>query len=149
MTARPYNAIIMVNDHPAIAQAVGAHGVHIGQQDGAVAEARKILGPNGIIGRSTNRLDQISAACKDADYIAFGPIWRTTNIAIEKPLNGIDRLRQARVLAQTKPLFAIGGITLDRVPEVKATGADGWAIIGALASALDTEQATRAFVKLA
>ena len=146
--ARPYNAMVIINDHPTIAKSVGAHGVHLGQEDGAVADARNILGPNGIIGRSTNRLEQVSPACKEADYIAFGPIWHTTNIAVEKQLNGVERLRKARTLAQNTPLFAIGGITIDRVPQLQSAGVDGWAVIGALAKAVDPEHATRTFMQL-
>jgi thiamine-phosphate pyrophosphorylase len=147
--ARPYNALVIINDYPEIAHAVGAHGVHLGQQDGPISAARQILGPNGIIGRSTNRLDQVTVACNEADYIAFGPIWSTKNIAIEKPLNSIVRLRQARELAHNTPLFAIGGITADRIAQVKATGTDGWAVIGAIATAPDIERATRNLVNLA
>lgn len=147
--ARPYNALVIINDYPEIARAVGAHGVHLGQQDGLISVARQILGPNGVIGRSTNRLDQVTVACNEADYIAFGPIWSTKNIAVEKPLNGIERLRQARALAHDIPLFAIGGITPDRIAEIKAAGADGWAVIGAIATAPDIERATRDLVNLA
>ena len=146
--ARPYNAIVIINDHPTIAKSVGAHGVHLGQEDGAVADARNILGPHCIIGRSTNRLEQVSPACKEADYIAFGPIWHTTNIGVEKQLNGVDRLRKARALAQHTPLFAIGGITIDRVPQLQSAGVDGWAVIGALAEAVDPMDATRTFMQL-
>ncbi len=141
---RQVGATLLVNDHVEVAVAAGADGVHLGQRDPDAAAARRLLGPDRILGRSTNALDQVPAATTGADYLAFGPVWPTGNVSRPKEVQGIEALREARALAPDLPLVAIGGITAARLPAIRAAGADAWAVIGAVAGAEDPVAATRA-----
>lgn len=134
-------ATFLVNDLPEVAVASGAHGVHVGQDDGPAAAIRQVLGEDLILGRSTGRLEELDAACEGADYVAFGPIWETTRMSRPKPVRGPELLAAAvaRVGGRV-PLVAIGGIDADRVAAVIDAGADAWAVIGALAVA-DVDEA--------
>jgi thiamine-phosphate pyrophosphorylase len=128
-----YAVRFIVNDRPDIAFLVGAGGVHVGQDDLPVAEARLVCGPERWVGLSTHNLEQVRAAEETtADYVAFGPVFATPTKERADPVVGIETLRQARRLT-TKPLVAIGGITLDRAKEVYAAGADSLAVIRDLA----------------
>ncbi|MEQ1507704.1 MAG: thiamine phosphate synthase [Myxococcota bacterium] len=143
--ARPVGATVIVNDDPEIALAAGADGVHLGQLDGAVDDARRVLGDGAIVGRSTGDPDALRVAVLDADYVAFGPVWSTPNLSRPKEVRGLDGLRAARAVVPVRiPLVAIGGITADRRGAVVAAGASAWAVIGAIAAAPDPEAATRA-----
>lgn len=139
-----HGALCIVNDSAEIAVAAGAHGVHVGQTDGPSGPIRRLLGPDRLLGRSTNDPDQIDEAVREADYVAFGPIFPTPNLSRPKPVQGLDALRavRARVPAEV-PLVAIGGITAERLPALRAAGADAWAVIGAVATAPDPVAATR------
>lgn len=138
-------AALIVNDRADVAHLVDAAGVHLGQDDLPLDAARAILGPRRIIGTSTHTLAQLSVALRlgIADYVAYGPIFPTTSKARPDPVQGIDVLRQARVIA-TVPLVAIGGIGIDTIAAVRAAGADAVAVIGAIANAADPIGATRA-----
>ncbi len=93
---RQYNAVFIVNDHADIAFAVGAEGVHLGQDDLPIREARKILGKNKIIGLSTHDIEQALNAKKEgADYIGFGPIFHTKTKEAGEP-RGLDMLRNVK-----------------------------------------------------
>lgn len=128
-------ATFIVNDLPEVAVAAGADGVHVGQDDGPSEVIRRTLGPDRILGRSTGRLDELTAACEGADYVAFGPIFETSRMSRPKPVRGLDLLAEAVALVAGRvPLVAIGGIDAERAAAVAATGADAWAVIGALAS---------------
>ena len=125
-------ALLLLNDSPGLALRAGWDGVHVGQSDSTVAEARAVLGSDRVIGVSTHSEAQVMAAEQtDADYIAFGPIFATSSKADPEPVVGLDGLRRARAIT-AKPLIAIGGISLERVPEVLAAGADSVAVIHAL-----------------
>lgn len=138
-------AMLIVNDHADVAAAVGADGVHLGQLDVASDHARALLGPDRLIGRSTNDPAQIRAALAGADYVAFGPVWETPNAGRPKVVRGPTWLRAARELVpRAVPLVAIGGITPERIAAVRDAGADAWAVIGAIAAADDRVAATRA-----
>ena len=129
---RAAGATLIVNDRVDVAMATDADGVHLGQDDLSVAEARALLGPDKIIGLSTHSLAQVEAALTtSANYIAIGPIFSTTTKANPDPTVGLELLRQARQLTSL-PLVAIGGITLDTASEVLAAGADSVAVISAL-----------------
>ncbi|HEV8131912.1 MAG TPA: thiamine phosphate synthase, partial [Acidobacteriota bacterium] len=118
---------ILVNDRVKIALQPGVSGLHLGQDDASVQEARRLL-PHAIIGFSTHSLEQAKAADSLAvDYISVGPIF-PTQTKIENPPMGIQTLRKIRQ-AVSKPLVAIGGITLTNVAEVWAAGADSVAVI--------------------
>jgi thiamine-phosphate pyrophosphorylase len=128
-----YNALLVVNDSVDLALAIGADGVHLGQEDLPISSARRLLGRGRIVGLSTHNVEEAEAAqVEGADYIGLGPIYPTgTKESGRTPLGpeGIRRVRKAVNL----PIYAIGGITLDRLSDVMTSGADGVAVISALA----------------
>jgi thiamine-phosphate diphosphorylase len=143
----PGKALLFINDRPDIARLAEADGVHLGQEDLPLAEARKIVGPNMIIGISTHSDEEIDAA-QGADYIGFGPIFATQSKpgTTLPPPHGIDGLRRA-VQRSKIPVVAIGGITADNAAAVAQTGAHCIAAIAALCNAADPESAVRAFAE--
>jgi thiamine-phosphate pyrophosphorylase len=129
---RKAGATLIINDRVDVALTAGADGVHLGQEDLSVAEAREILGRDKIIGVSTHSIDQFRAALESsADYIVVGPVYPTMTKANPDPVVGLDLVREARKLTD-RPLVAIGGINHERAPEVIAAGADCVAVISAL-----------------
>lgn len=144
---RAVGATCIVNDWPEVAAAVDADGVHVGQTDAAAAAAREVIGPDRILGRSTNDPDQISPALRGADYVAFGPVFGTPHLSRPKRVQGLEALARARELVPPEvPLVAIGGITPERLSAVRRAGADAWAVIGAVARAPDPVEAVRALL---
>jgi thiamine-phosphate pyrophosphorylase len=149
-------ATLIINDRVDVALAADADGVHLGQDDLAVDEAREILGPDKIIGLSTHSLEQARRALDtSANYLAIGPVFPTTTKENPDPVVGLELVRAVRALTQ-RPLVAIGGITPERAPEVIAAGADSVAAISALypltdlhdlASKPDIAGRVRVFVK--
>lgn len=132
-TARNSGARIIVNDRADIALAAKADGVHLGQDDLPPEMARKILGDDAIIGFSTHSVDQAIAAMDfPLDYIAIGPIFRTSTKESPGAVVGLDGLRTVRQSIGNFPLVAIGGIDAANIREVFAAGADSAAMIGAL-----------------
>jgi thiamine-phosphate pyrophosphorylase len=128
------NVRVIINDRPDIAAMVGAGGVHVGQEDLPVEEARKICGPGRWVGVSTHNLEQFRAeAATSADYIAVGPVFSTATKANPDPVVGIEFLRAVRSLTR-KPLVAIGGITIESAESVYRAGADSIAVISDLLS---------------
>jgi thiamine-phosphate pyrophosphorylase len=145
----PYRARLIVNDRPDIAALAGAAGVHVGQDDLGVEQARKICGPASWVGISTHTIEQLrAAATTSADYIAVGPIFATSTKENPDPVVGINFIRQVRHLT-AKPLVAIGGITLDRAAEVFQAGADSIAVSRDLIMASDPGARAQEFLKLA
>ncbi|MCC6142064.1 MAG: thiamine phosphate synthase [Nitrospira sp.] len=133
----------IVNDRCDLALAVEADGVHLGQTDLLYAYARKVMGPDKIIGLSTHNAGQVKEAEQlKPDYIGFGPIFKPASKQDHDPVVGIEGLRQIRALTSL-PLFAIGGIQLDRVGEVMRAGADGIAVISAVLNAPDVAKAVK------
>jgi thiamine-phosphate pyrophosphorylase len=129
---RKAGAMLIINDRVDVALTAGADGVHLGQEDLSVAEAREILGKDKIIGVSTHSIDQVHAALEtSADYIAVGPVYSTMTKENPDPVVGLELVREAKKLAD-RPLVAIGGINHERAPEVIAAGADCVAVISAL-----------------
>ncbi|TAJ26100.1 MAG: thiamine phosphate synthase [Nitrospirae bacterium] len=145
-TAADRGAIFLVNDRCDLALAVEADGVHLGQDDLPLVLARTILGPEKIIGLSTHcEADVTDATAEGADYIGFGPIFPTGSKPDHEPIAGIEGLRRIRSLTHL-PVFAIGGLTADRVHAVTQAGADGVAVISAIVGAPDVAAAVRAFM---
>src|SRR5262247_4280475 len=129
---RDAGATLIINDRVDVALTAGADGVHLGQDDLSVDEAREILGEDKIIGVSTHSIAQFRAALEtSANYIAVGPIYPTLTKENPAPVVGLELVREARKLTD-RPLVAIGGINLGRAPEVIAAGADCVAVISAL-----------------
>jgi thiamine-phosphate pyrophosphorylase len=145
----PRGVRFILNDRPDIANIVHAGGVHVGQEDLPVENARTICPAPCWVGVSTHNLDQLREAIRtSADYIAVGPIFATSTKRNPDPVVGLELLRAARKLTD-KPLVAIGGIALERAAEVYAAGADSVAVISDLLSAEDPAQRARAFIELA
>ncbi len=143
--AAEVQALFIVNDRCDLALAVEADGVHLGQDDLPLPLARSLMGPDKLIGISTHReTDVREAIAEGADYLGFGPIFSTSSKRDHEPVVGLEGLRRIRTLTQL-PIFAIGGITADNVTAVVAAGADGVAVISALAQASDVPAAVRAF----
>lgn len=142
-------ARFIVNDRADIAALVGAGGVHVGQTDLGVEQARAIAGAQSWVGVSTHTLEQVAAADRtSADYIAFGPIFPTTTKERPDPVVGLDLLAQVRRRTR-KPLVAIGGITLDRAADVYRAGADSLAVTRDLMTAPDPAARARAYMEAA
>ena len=145
----PKGVRLIVNDRPDIAMLVGAGGVHVGQEDLAVEDARAVCGTDRWVGVSTHSLEQLAAADRtSADYVAFGPIFQTSTKKNPDPVVGTELLRQARALTK-KPLVAIGGITLERAAEVYRAGADSLAVIRDLICAPDPAVRARQYLDVA
>jgi thiamine-phosphate pyrophosphorylase len=136
-----HGALFIVNDSARLAVDAGADGVHIGQDDLTVAEARRIVGPDRIVGLSTHSTEQIAAA-RGVDYIAVGPVFATPTKP-GRPAVGLELVRTAAQTA-TVPWFAIGGIDGGNIDDVTAAGATRIAVVRAIAGAPDAETAARA-----
>ena len=136
-TLRGTGVPLIVNDRVDVALAVGAEGVHLGQQDMAIADARRLGPPGWIIGVSAESLeDAIRAEREGADYIGVSPVFATPTKTDAAPPLGLEGLRQIR--AATKiPLVAIGGIHAGNAREVIRAGADGLAVVSAIVAAND------------
>jgi thiamine-phosphate pyrophosphorylase len=136
---------LVIDDHLDVALAVGAAGVHLGQEDFPIPEAREVLGPDVIIGATAASAREVAAAYEeDADYVGFGPVFPTRSKSSPKAVRGIEGLREACEAAPI-PVIAIGGMTHDRVREVLEAGAHGVAVLSAIATANDPERAAARF----
>lgn len=128
---KKYGATLIINDYVDVAKAVDADGVHLGQEDMPVEEARIILGNRKVIGASTHSLAQaLGAERAGADYIGFGPVFRTSTKNAGRP-KGIDGLKKIRKRIHI-PVVAIGGITWENINEVLKSGADACAIVSGI-----------------
>jgi thiamine-phosphate pyrophosphorylase len=135
-----YDALFIVNDRPDLAIACAADGVHLGQEDGAVAAARRLVGDDLLIGTSTHSPEQIDAAT-ESDYIAVGPVYATPTKP-EYPPVGTELVTYAAAHARV-PFFAIGGIDPGNAAEVAAAGAERVAVVRAIRDAPDPAEAAR------
>ncbi len=144
--AQELGVLFIINDRCDLALAVEADGVHLGQGDVPLNLARKIMGPDKLIGISTHSREQVMAATAgQPDYLGFGPIFTPGSKLDHDPVVGLQGLRTIRPLT-TLPIFAIGGITADRTEDVIRAGADGVAVISAILKAPDIAQAVTDFV---
>jgi thiamine-phosphate pyrophosphorylase len=131
-----YSALFVVNDDPDLARTCNADGVHVGQDDMPVTEARAALSPDAIIGLSTHSEEQIAAAAGEPiDYMSVGPIWETPTKE-GRPAVGLDLIRHASASAP-HPFFAIGGIDASNAPEVIDAGARRICVVRAIRDAED------------
>jgi|SRR5579864_1413244 len=137
-----------VNDRADIAALAGASGVHVGQEDLNFDQARAVVGEGKLVGVSTHNLEQFQTAVgSSADYIAVGPVFATGTKANPDPVVGTDFIRQVRGLT-TKPIVAIGGITLERTAEVIEAGADSVAVISDILRVPDPAKRARQYLQL-
>lgn len=128
----PRNVMLIMNDRADLALAADFDGVHLGQDDLSVAAVRSIVGPKLIVGTSTHNPEQVREADRaNPDYIAIGPVFATVSKANPDPVVGLEVVRLARSLT-SKPLVAIGGITVEHARSVIEAGADSLALISAL-----------------
>ncbi len=140
---RSAGALLLVNDRPDVARAAEADGVHLGQNDLPVAAARAVLAAGAIVGLSTHDVAQAQeGAAVGADYLGVGPVFATTTKPNALGPRGLDLVAAVRA-ATTLPLVAIGGITPETAPAVRAAGADAVAMIAALVRAPDVAAAVR------
>jgi thiamine-phosphate pyrophosphorylase len=137
----------ILNDHPALAVAVDADGLHLGQDDGSLAGARAVTGPGMMIGRSTHSLEQARAALAEGfDYIGFGPLFPTPTKAGRPAIGLHDIAAMEREVGARIPAYCIGGIHPGNLAEVLAAGARRVVVVSALLRAPDIGAATREIV---
>ncbi|MPY89849.1 MAG: thiamine phosphate synthase [Luteitalea sp.] len=142
------DACLIINDRVDVALVSGARGVHVGQDDLPVEAVRRVLRPSAIVGLSTHTPAQVDAAVRlPVSYIAVGPVFATRTKDAAYDAVGCELVRYAAERARPRPVVAIGGITLERAPEVLAAGATAVAIISDLLVGADPEARTRAFVE--
>jgi thiamine-phosphate pyrophosphorylase len=136
--------VLLLNDRVELCSRSAADGVHIGQEDMAPKRARKVLGPERLLGVSTHSVKQLRAALKTgaADYLAIGPVFATGSKENPDPVVGLEGVRAARALTRL-PLVAIGGITGENGRAVIEAGADAVAVISALLPQGGLEMAQR------
>jgi len=139
-----HDALFLINDRPDLVAACAADGVHVGQDDVPVAEARRIAGPEAVVGLSTHSPDQLRAAHEAAgddrpDYISVGPVWATPTKP-GRPAAGLEYVRTAAAEAEL-PWFAIGGIDAGNIAEVLTAGATRVVVVRAIRDAPDPEAA--------
>jgi thiamine-phosphate pyrophosphorylase len=145
--AARHGALFILNDRPDLVEACGADGVHVGQEDMSVGEARELAGPEALVGLSTHSAEQIEAAVGAAgadrpDQISVGPVWETPTKA-GRPATGLELVKLAAGDAAL-PWFAIGGIDVGNIAEVAAAGASRAVVVRAIRDAEDPEAAARA-----
>lgn len=138
---------LLIDDHLDIMQAVRAQGIHLGRTDFPIKDARRILGPDVIIGGTGNTMKQAIQAWEEgADYVGFGPIYYSQSKANVADIQGVKALEEV-CKAVSVPVIAIAGIKVDKVEEVLDTGAYGIAIMSAISTHHDPRAATSAFRK--
>jgi thiamine-phosphate pyrophosphorylase len=140
-------ALFVLNDRPDLVTACGADGVHVGQDDVTVAEARREASPDALVGLSTHSPAQLDAACAAEghdrpDYLSVGPVWATPTKE-GRPATGLEYVRYAAENASL-PWFAIGGIDPENVADVVDAGATRVVVVRAIRDADDPEAAARA-----
>lgn len=141
-----YGVPFLVNDRPDLAQAVGADGVHVGQEDTGLTEARNLLGLNALLGGSAHTVEEaLAAQAAGADYLGCGAVFGsgTKHNVSQMPLETLTAICQAVDI----PVVAIGGVSLDNLPLLADTGIAGVAVISGLFAADDKTEAAQAFLR--
>ena len=146
MVAAAAGARVIVNDRADIAALSRAAGVHVGQDDLAVEDARAIVGPDALVGVSTHDAAQVrEALATSATYVAVGPIFRTGTKETGYEPRGLELIREAS--GRGKPIVAIGGITIETAPQVISAGASAVAVISDLL-VVDPEHRVRRYLRI-
>jgi thiamine-phosphate pyrophosphorylase len=139
---------LIINDNPRVAKAVGADGVHVGQNDMPYDEARKIMGEDAIIGKSTHSVKQMQDACiVKPDYAGVGPVYATPTKKIPDPVIGLNGLKEM-IAHATMPAVAIGGINLENLREVFLAGAKNFCMVRPITTAQDPEKVLKEILKV-
>lgn len=139
-----HGALFVLNDRPDLAAAARADGVHVGQDDMPVAQARALVGEDALLGRSTHTPAQVDdASVADVDYFAVGPV-HATPTKPGRPAVGLELVRHAASAPRPVPWFAIGGIDRSTVGAIVAAGAQRIVVVRALTEAADAEATARA-----
>lgn len=137
----PYNVPLLINDRVDVALAVGADGVHLGQDDMPYPKARTLLGPRAIIGLSVETIEQLrEAEAYDVDYVSLSPIYETPTKPDTRGSWGLEGLARARQISR-HPLMAIGGLNAANAESVIRAGADCIAVVSAICSAPNPQEA--------
>ena len=144
--AHRHNALLLINDRADIAKCIGADGVHLRANSMPISGVRKFLGKNALIGKSTHSAEEVLSAGEDgADFLVLGPVYDTpSKRSYGSPL-GVKAFEKICQRA-TLPIYAIGGITLQRVKEVKDAGAFGVAVISAVLESTNVHSMTKSFL---
>lgn len=149
LLTRRFGAQLLINDRIDIALAVEADGVHLGGGSLPVAAARRLLGEKRLIGVSTHTVAEVGfASAAGADFVTFGPVFFTPAKAAYGAPVGLEQLRQAAA-ATSIPVFALGGVKIDHLPQIVSTGAAGIACISAILAVADPAAAAGKFIEKA
>ena len=141
-------ALFIVNDRVDVALASDADGVHLGPDDMRPEDARRLLGPDKLVGVSTGTLEEARAAAPYASYFGVGAIFGSkTKLDAGAPI-GVERIREIKAAFPHIPIVAIGGINAGNIAEVARAGADAAAVVSAVVAAPDMAEATRELVRL-
>ncbi len=134
---REFKVPLILNDHPHLVQTTGADGVHIGQDDLSVGEARSLAGSEAVVGKSTHSVEQaVAAAAEGANYLGFGPLFATPTKPDYKPI-GLAEIAEAHRLVTSVPIFCIGGIKRENLGQVLPAGARRVVIVSGILQAGD------------
>ncbi len=140
---RSSRTLFFVNDRPDIARLAEADGVHLGQSDLSVRDARAIVGGRALVGKSTHNLRQLAAALRERpDYVGIGPVFPTSSKADHAPVLGLEKAAQMLRAAKI-PAVAVGGIGAQNLPALVSAGFDCYALIGAVGASSDPRKAIR------
>lgn len=145
---KQYDVPLIINDRVDVAMAIDADGIHLGQSDMHWELARKLLGPDKIIGLSIESVDQIDDANQaDIDYIGISPVFTTpTKRELQK---GLGLIKTSEIAQKSKhPSVAIGGINTENALEIMQTGVDGISVVSAICSASEPETAARKLITI-
>ena len=138
----PLGVPLIINDQVDVALAVGADGVHVGQEDLSVAEVRALIGPDAFLGLSVTNLDELADVPAGVDYLGIGPVYPTGSKPDAAPATGVAAFA-TMVAAAHLPVVAIGGIHAGNCAPLFAAGAQGIAVISAICGQTDPARATR------
>lgn len=144
---REHGGLFVLNDYPEVAVRLGAPAVHVGQDAGALADIRRLVGPEMIIGRSTHSVEQArQAKAEGADYIGFGPLYPTATKPGRAAV-GLQEVAEVQALAGEMPVYCIGGVNAATLPEVLAAGARRVVIVSWLLQQEDVAAAARGIIQ--
>ena len=147
------DATFIIDDHVELVREIGADGVHLGKNDMPIAEARKLLGRDFIIGATANTIDDVRAHCSaGADYIGCGPFRFTSTKKNLSPVLGLEGyeyiVKCMKEEGMVIPVVAIGGITAEDIPQIKAIGIDGIALSGSVLTAAEPVEEMKRLIKI-